>query len=152
MFLCYQLFSITFIFVLWKWNDTHLHACMHAHMHTHIHTISIVSAVRNYAPQVCVIFGSQDIPTKGLKDIHICSIFTVCHKQDILKGKFHCKTVTVFTRWSDCGVEPGRWVRSVFWCCIDPRLHNDPIYGADPATGADRTRARCLHYKIINIP
>ena len=53
-----------------------------------------------------------------------------------------------FTRWSDCGVEPGRWVRSVFWGCIDPRLHSDPVHGADPATGADRTRAQCLHYEI----
>ena len=57
-------------------------------------------------------------------------------------------TYTVFTRWSDCGVEPGRWVRSVFWGCIDPRLHSNPVHGADPATGADRTRARCLHYEI----
>ena len=57
-------------------------------------------------------------------------------------------TVTVFTRWSDCGVEPGKRIRSVFWGCTDPRLHSDHVHGADPATGADRKRARCLHYEI----
>ena len=51
------------------------------------------------------------------------------------------ETITAFTQCSDCGVEPGRWVRSVFGGCIDPRLHSDPVHGADPATGADRTRA-----------
>ena len=30
----------------------------------------------------------------------------------------------------------------------DPRLHSDHVHGADPATGADRKRALCLHYEI----
>ena len=53
----------------------------------------------------------------------------------------HMYTCTVFTQCPDSGVELGRWVRSVLYGFINPRLHSDPAQGADPASGAEQMRS-----------
>ena len=89
-----------------------------------------------------------DIWLRQITSIRFVRIWHVGRVDCIGVGQLWNPTFTVFTRWSDCGVEPGKRIRSVFWGCTDPRLHSDHVHGADPATGADRKRARCLHYEI----